>query len=667
MTIKIMDEALANKIAAGEVVERPRSIVKELVENALDAGATEIKVALTQAGIQKIIVRDNGAGMSEADAKLAFIRHATSKIFDENDLFAIHTLGFRGEALAAIAAVSKVQVVTGLVGEPATELVLEAGVVVSETKGDSTVGTRLEVSNLFYNTPARLKHLKSVQTEYAHSLEYLQKMALGRPDIRFELTHDNKLVFKTYGTGQLSETLAMIYGDKVADYLFPVEASDSDFTVRGMITHPQMQRAHNRVINLTINGRSIRHFGINHAILRGYGRLLPKGMFPIVALDISLDVKLVDVNVHPTKLEVRISEEQGLQKLIEQMIKDTLVRQNLIYRDVSRPQQIKSSDQLVLGTLNSEVKHNQKDNPQRRALATNPVKKREQDKEANGDGRSTNEVSTRQLRKKEQAVVEHIYQIPNIRAQHPLQEETMTIGKQPLASDSIQVNHLAKAGDEGQINEIVNEVVTTETHEIDAFASARQELQRLDIIGQFDATYILGQTDNTLFVIDQHAAQERIRYDEHMQQIRTKQRVVSQNLLFPFTLFLDVKEMQIVNEHKHELGRFGLDFEAFSDQEIRINAVPAWIMQESIEEYVRKTIECVVQNEKVDEAVIREKKLIMLSCRYSIKAHDVLSKDEMVRLVEQLSKTQTPFTCPHGRPTVIKQKLYEVEKWFKRV
>jgi len=647
MAIKIMDPTLANKIAAGEVVERPRAIVKELVENALDAGASEIKVQLTQAGIQKITVTDNGSGMDAADAKLAFIRHATSKIFDEADLFAIHTLGFRGEALAAIAAVSKVRLVSGLINEPATELVLDGGVIVETNTTDSRIGTSIEVANLFFNTPARFKHLKSVQTEYTHILEYMQKMALGRPDIRFELSHDGKVVFKTYGTGELASTLVMIYGEKIADYLFPVQASNADFSVSGMISHPQMQRSHNRVMNLTINGRAIRHFGINHAILRGYGNLLPKGMFPIVALDVKLDVKLVDVNVHPAKLEVRISEEQTLQNLIEQMIKNALMEENLIYRDVGRPRTIRTSEQLGFEAEVTVAKEEKK---------ATPIMPSERPK------------ATQQLSQAEQTAAAVVYDIPEPQGSGYVLAEMNEEIKTSLQVEQETKQQEARVVSSTEATYPSNTRNRTEEQEaLVSFATSRLELRTLDVIGQFDATYILAQHNQTLFVIDQHAAQERVRYDEHMRQVRANKRIVSQSLLFPLTVALEARDMLVLQEHEAELAQHGLDFVVVTDQTIEVRGVPAWIMQENIEAYVRKTIDCVVMYQHVDDAIIREQKLIMLSCRYSIKAHDVLSKDEMVRLLHDLGASDTPFTCPHGRPTLIKQSLHEVETWFKRV
>jgi len=656
-----MAASLANKIAAGEVVERPRSIVKELVENALDAGASEIKVRLSQAGIQNITVIDNGTGMSEADASLAFIRHATSKIFAERDLFSIHTLGFRGEALAAIAAVSKIRLLTGLVGKQATEIMVEAGEIVSQTSVDSRIGTSIEVSNVFYNTPARLKHLKSVQTEYTHTLEYLQKMALARPEIRFELIHDGKMVFKTYGTGDLAQTLVMIYGEKVAPYLFHVEAQNDDFNVRGIITHPQIQRSHNRVLNLTINGRAIRHFGLNHAILRGYGKLLPKGMFPIVALDVSLDVRLVDVNVHPAKLEVRISEEQTLQTLVEEMVKATLMRENLIYQDVSKPVAIQTSEQLDFQQSTSHMQARNGQKGVRKVTKGDNLSKPETTLTSTLYDLPTPSIGQQVLRETPKATDMYTTRGRGVRTSESLDGSVeMGRGAQP------EVSVKTEASADNPMHSYAETAQVT-IKNVPTFEAARLELRALEVIGQFDGTYILAQTNNTLFVIDQHAAQERIRYDAHVEQTRRKERIVSQQLLLPFTLFLERREMDTLMAFKSELTHYGLEFETFSTNEIRINSVPSWIMQENIETYVRRTIDCVLRYRQVDEADIREKELIMLSCRYSIKAHDVLSKAEMQALLEQLSTTTTPFTCPHGRPTVIKQKLYEVEKWFKRV
>lgn len=639
MAIKIMSEDLSNKIAAGEVVERPRSIVKELVENALDAGATEIQIKIKESGIREIMVEDNGKGMDEHDALLAFQRHATSKIFSEADLFAIHTLGFRGEALAAIASVSKVHLHTGMKNTPSTHITIHGGEIILQESDHTKEGTRITISGLFYNTPARLKHLKSLQTEYAHILEYLQKMALARPDVRFEFSSDDKIVFKTYGTNKLADTLVMIYGDKLARYLFPVEIADNDFSITGMISHPQMQRSNNRVINLSVNNRSVRNYGINRAILSGYGNLMPKGMYPIVAINIEIDTKLVDVNVHPAKLEVRISQERQLEALVQKMVKDTLARENLIFQDVALPKKVQRAEQFSF-TYNEEQETSAQ-------TIGYPNMKNTTEQYPKRFDKTTLNVAERDIAKQ-------VYEMPNIElATQIIAEEKAEYVVKPTVTV-----------DEPVSDNSTIEVTVTPT---DSFTEARAELQELAIIGQFNATFILAQRAEMLYLIDQHAAQERIKYDEHMKHIRGVDKIVTQELLFPLTIFLETRDLQAILTFKEELAKNGIDFEEFATQEIRINSVPAWIKKENIELYVRKAIDCVLTHHAVDSALIREKELIMLSCKYSIKAHDVLNLAEMQHLLKQLSHTETPFTCPHGRPIIVKHTLYEVERWFKRV
>jgi len=653
MAIKIMSEDLSNKIAAGEVVERPRSIVKELVENALDAGATEIKVQLEESGIRKIVVEDNGKGMDAADAILAFQRHATSKIFTENDLFSIHTLGFRGEALAAIASVSKINLHTGMKNIPSTRVKIHGGALVEQTSENTKIGTSITVEQLFYNTPARLKHLKSLQTEYAHTLEYLQKMALARPDVRFEFIHDNKVVFKTFGTGKLADTLVMIYGEKLTKYLFEVNTADNDFKVKGIITHPQMQRSNNRVINLSINQRSVRNFGINRAILSGYSHLIPKGMFPIVALDIEVDPKLVDVNVHPAKLEVRISQEKQLEALIQQLIKDTLVKENLIFQDITIPKKIQRAEQMGFRYDGRETKeeHTPNEATTRVVNYPNAPSAVQEDKISHGKFAKT------ALSQHEREAIKKVYDIAEDIIEHKISDVSQ---EYTTAEDNERVPTITNSREQ--------EIISAEVPLVnDTFQAARTELLDLTVIGQFNASYILAQYDETLFLIDQHAAQERIKYDTHMRNVRAMEQITMQDLIFPLTIFLEVRELQVLFDHKAELLQNGIDFEQFSEQEIRVNAVPSWIKQENIETYIRKAIDCIVEYDSVDSAVIREKELIMLSCRYSIKAKDILNMAEMQALIKQLSETETPFTCPHGRPIVVKYRLYEIERWFKRV
>lgn len=659
--IRIMDEGLSNKIAAGEVVERPKSIVKELVENALDAGSDYIKIFIENSGIGSISVEDNGNGMTQENAELCFLRHATSKLYKEEDLFQIHSLGFRGEALAAIASVAKVHLYTGCEDEPGTHINIEGGELLVNEQTDARVGTKIVVSQLFYNTPARLKHMRSIQTEYMHTLEYLQKMALARPDVRFEFYSDGREIFKTFGTGKLPETLVMIYGEKVAPMLLPFEISDNDFTVSGYITKPQAQRSNARVINLALNKRSIRHFGINRAILAGYGTLIPKGTYPIVALDVEVDAKLVDVNVHPAKLEVRLSQENQLEDLIKRGIQQVLMEENLIYRDTAMPKKIKNTEQMGM-----HLKNEIADVEMPRTIQYPTNKMTEESSYAIRE-----EIpKTNILSKKEQEAVQSLYknyeyQGENKQALPPRNENTTEqfvhqIGQQKEALMDTDVT-LAEVVHE---EDLVEEQVVLEAARP---ATAAEILQELSIIGQFDATYILAQRNESLYLIDQHAAQERIKYEEHMEHVRNMEQVPTQELLFPVTLRVEPLEMAALKDFAKELDRAGIYVEVFGTQDIRVTGVPSWIKTKSIEDYVRKAIDVLVENKSVDSALVREKELIMLSCKYSIKAHDVLNKDEMQKLIIRLSEMESPFTCPHGRPIVIEHTKYEVERWFYRV
>ncbi|GBU10559.1 methyl-directed mismatch repair protein MutL [Erysipelotrichaceae bacterium] len=639
--IKVMSESLSNKIAAGEVVERPKSIVKELVENALDAGATTIKIVTEGAGIKKIMVEDDGKGMSMEDAKLAFLRHATSKIFSEDDLFKIGTLGFRGEALAAIASVSEVTLHTGLASKSSTIIKISSGVMESVTESDGRIGTNITVENLFYNTPARLKHLKSLYTEYMHITEYLQKMALARPDIRFEYIQDDKQVFQTFGTGKLDETLVMIYGDKIAGYMYEVEKADTDFSISGIISHPQMQRASNKVMSISINQRTVRHYGINRAIIAAYGNLLPKGMYPIVAFDIKVDNQLVDVNVHPAKLEVRLSQEAQIEQLVKSAIEDVLANRNLIYKNVHQPKKIRTSEQFGLSLENhaksqkiaEDVVSYQKLSPQIESMQ----KEKKIIYYPNKNSESGDLVS-----KPRKDILQSFYQRSNLDANTDVRN------------------------DEKAQLEVVRDVTSSNDVDFGAQNTAVDTLQQLSIIGQFDATYIIGQKDHALYLIDQHAAQERIKYEEHMQKVRAFETITVQELLFPLVIILLPEELKAIKLYGEDFQKNGILFEKFGENEIRINGVPSWINKTDIEVYVRKAIASITKNKAIDSAEIREQELIMLSCKYSIKANDILSIREMEVLIDMLSKTKTPYTCPHGRPIIIEYTKGEVERWFKR-
>lgn len=643
--IKQMSEKLANMIAAGEVVERPKSIIKELVENALDAKATAIKITLKKSGITYLSVEDNGVGMSKEDALLAFQKHATSKIFAEDDLFNIHTLGFRGEALAAIASVTDVVMKTGEKNQLGTSVYFSHGKLMEHETIDQFQGTKIEVTRLFENTPARLKHLKSMSTEYAHILDYLQKMALIFTDIRFTFIHDNKNIFKTFGTGDLLSTLSMIYGDKLSHDFLPFAVSDYDFNVTGYISKPQIQRTNNKVLHLSVNRRSIRHFGVNRAIIAGYGTLIPKGNYPIVVLNIEVDPKLVDVNVHPAKLEVRLSKEQQLEKLIEQGIKEVLQQENLIPKIVERPQQIKSTEQsdLFSTTKNSIYTHETK----------------------------------RKLKKEEQEVMKQF--IENLRSEDKREDlkigptdiyDTTTVRYSTIEEPIIQTDvyqaeqqnmdkstkeNMQKNADTGDSGGVKQEGLR-----------AQKIIENLRVIGQFDATYIVAENEGILYMIDQHAAQEKIKYEEYMKKQEHHRQIITQELLIPFALQVNPYEMEQSQNFYEALKKTGILFEVFGEHTLRITAIPKWLPENKIELYFRQALDVVNQHGNIKANVVLEKELIMLSCKYSIKANAKLTIAEMENLLLQLSKLKEPFTCPHGRPIIIEVSKSQIERWFFR-
>jgi len=605
-----MPDLLANKIAAGEVVERPASVVKELVENSIDAGSTWIKVELTEAGLEQIKVIDNGEGMTSSDCEKAFLRHATSKIKNENDLFHVRTLGFRGEALASIASVSHLMIQTSLGEDAGTQLILEGGKIKEKNKSNARKGTEIVVSNLFYNTPARLKYMKSIHTELGHITDLLNRLSLAHTNIRFELTHNEKQLFKTTGAKDLLQVIAHVYGMKVARKMVPIEQESLDFKLSGFIAKPEVTRASRSYITTIINGRYIKSIPLNQAIIRAYHTLLPIGRYPIVAIKIEMDPILVDVNVHPTKLEVRFSKEKELISLIESTIKETFRGTSLI----------------------PEMKH------------TRPQTKQSEQKSL--DLSSTNKFTGTYLPDK-QTIYEHY---PDVNQDKFSNDDT-----------DKKINHTIEDPLPRQISERVN-------------GQGRKEFitdidQRVPImypIGQLHGTYIMAQNETGLYMIDQHAAQERVKYEFFKKKLG-KTINQSQELLIPLTFEFSKKESFFIEKHITTLENSGLFLEEFGNQTYIVRSCPTWFPAGLEEEIIRDMVEQIIREEKIDIELIREEVAILMSCKRSIKANHYLNHDDMFKLLEDLRQTTDPFTCPHGRPVIIHFTSYELEKMFKRV
>lgn len=627
--IKRMSETLANKIAAGEVVERPASIVKELVENALDAGARHIQVEVEEAGLSKIKIVDDGHGFESDDCELAFERHATSKITNERDLFQIRTLGFRGEALPSIAAVSHLELTTGTGNGPGTKVVLEGGEITLSEPAPSRRGTEIIVSNLFYNTPARLKHLKTIHTELANISDMVNKLALANPKVRFTITHNGKIMLRTNGNGDLAQVLAAIYGVETAKRSLPLQAESLDFRVQGRLVKPDITRAGRSYVFLFINGRFIRHYPLFNAIVRGYHTLLPIGRYPIVAIHIEMDPTLIDVNVHPAKLEARISKEKDLCDLVESAVKAAFHQERLIPEITSRPAKPAPSEQQ---RLDFSIKDEEKESQPRDAQVIHESPDRPYKRD--------DEMETASSYLPTDASNDQVHQ-PD---EEPMERET------------------ADAPDLTETEVHVSDTIRTETEQ----PYEKKRMPTLYPVGQIHGTYIVAQNEDGMYLIDQHAAQERIKYEFYREKVAETEQEV-QELLFPITFDFTAAEKAIIEYYREFLAGIGLNFEPFGGHSYIVRSHPRWFPKNREKETVEDIVEELLQEGKVSVKTLREDLAIMMSCKKSIKANRHLRADEIKALLDQLAKADDPFTCPHGRPVIIHFSSYELEKMFKRV
>ncbi|MBC1579342.1 DNA mismatch repair endonuclease MutL [Listeria seeligeri] len=602
MTKNIVEltDALSNKIAAGEVVERPASVVKELVENAIDAGSTVIDILVEEAGLNKITIIDNGSGIEEEDVATAFLRHATSKIKNEADLFRVHTLGFRGEALPSIASVSHLTLETSTGESKGTTISLEGGKIIEQKSGHARKGTQIEVSQLFFNTPARLKYLKSLPTELGNITDILNRLALAHPNISFRFSHNGKPLLQTNGNGDLRQVIAAIYGVSIAKKSIPVKAESLDFKISGYAILPEINRSNRNYISTIINGRFIKNFALVKAIQEGYHTLLPIGRFPIIVLQIEMDPIIVDVNVHPAKLEVRLSKEKELGQLISQMIKQAFHELQLIPDgEISKKQkEIQKSEQIQMSFEENKPK-----------------------------------------------------------------EETPTLFSKPSIPEYVPSDN-----DVPIENDFVFEtapVYTSEEH-IEQKETTQERIPKMYPIGQMHATYIFAQNENGLYIIDQHAAQERIKYEFYREKIGEVSREL-QELLVPIVLEFPTDEYVRLEEQKAKLEEVGVFLENFGQNSYIIRAHPTWFPKDEEEEMLREIIDEALTSPSISIHKLREDTAIMMSCKKSIKANHYLTMKDMETLLDTLREASDPFTCPHGRPVIIQYSTYELEKMFKRV
>lgn len=632
-----LSEQLANQIAAGEVVERPASVVKELVENAIDAKSTQIDIYLEEAGLKKIQIVDNGEGIAAEDVAQAFKRHATSKIYNQADLFRIRTLGFRGEALPSIASVSKVTVETSSEGEVSgTRLVLVGGKMERHEKAALRRGTKITVEQLFFNTPARLKYVKTIQTELANIGDIVNRLALSHPSIAFRLFHEGNQMLRTSGNGELRQTIAGVYGVQTTKKMRSIEAKDLDFTIRGYVSLPEVTRASRNYISTIINGRYIKNFVLNKAITQAYGSKLMVGRFPIAIIEIEMDPLLVDVNVHPTKQEVRLSKEAELVTLLKQSISEALREENLIpnaYENKMFAKEEKSVEQIEL-EMPRQVKSDR--------LAYDSI---------SGEFYVPKPATP--------SIASELEEIPSI-----IEEKTSHL-------DSIKESNIEETKHEATdlafaIGHETQHVTTQMVKRVLDEPVAKERFPHLEYFGQMHGTYLFAQSQNGLYIIDQHAAQERIKYELFREQIGhvTTDR---QALLVPIVLEYPSNDYVKIEEAKDTFEQIGLTLEPFGGYSIVVREHPTWFIKGKEEQTIRELIEMFLEVGYISIKEFREATAIMMSCKQSIKANHYLDERQARLLLEELAQCDNPFNCPHGRPVLIHFSNGDMEKLFKRI
>ena len=703
--INILSAELSNKIAAGEVVERPSSVVKELVENSIDAGSTNIKVIIKEFGIQQIRIIDNGSGISNDDLARAFLRHATSKISADYDLFHIETLGFRGEALASISSVSKV-VIKSCAGEAQGKmLVLEGGKVVSEEYYAPIKGTDLSVENLFYNTPARLKYLRNPHTEQANITNIIHKFALSYPNVAFELHVDGKITFKTYGDGDVHKILSKIYNMGVARNMIEFSGSNDDYKVFGYISVPEETRASKNYINIFINGRYIKNYGIQNAIIDAYGTLLMINRYPLCVINIEMNPILLDVNVHPTKQEVRLSKEAELIRLIKEVIAERLsnytyipqgMNNVLTKKEKAKIEKINFLDELDNKFGDAEDKKifsEEKKEPEvdlevelsfpdtQEEVASHVI---QEDEFLFGGDLLTNSreektpVQSKENMFNQRSNTQRIKSdLPDLSySPHP-RDNRNKFGDKPTKKEIENFMNFSKKEDNASYDDCTEEVVSNVVKDDSHFNEIKdakivqdddtkvRTLPDLKVLAQIFKTYILSEADNKLFLIDQHAAAERYNY-EKLQREFIERKNYKKQMLIPLMFDFSVDEAAEVRDNLEKFEELGIIFEEFGDNSYVVREFPGWI-EEDEEQMIKIIVEKVLRNNNITFNELRNDAIAMASCKMSIKANQVLTDVEMKKVISDLYECKNPFTCPHGRPIITKMEKKDLEKMFKRI
>lgn len=684
--IAILDEHIANQIAAGEVVERPASVVKELVENAVDAGATKVEVAVDEGGLQLIRVTDNGSGIDPEDCETAFFRHATSKIATGRDLYQIRTLGFRGEALASIAAVSKVRLVSANSDTGLGRMIeIEGGTLKKQDDEAAPQGTDIQVKELFYNTPARLKYMRTIQTELGHISDVMYRQALAHPEIAFTLRHNGNTLLQTPGGGDLLQVIAAIYGINTSKGMVPIEAEDLDYKLTGFIGRPDLARSNRNGMSTVVNGRYIRNHGLHQAMLRAYHTLLPINRYPIAVLMLDMHPSLVDVNVHPAKLEVRFSKEPELNGFVENSIRTVLSGEVLIPQVVRQNIGKGGSGSVIQEQFHFSAPGSGAGNGAAGPAAS--AAQAEQRPPSPGEAASGPRADggAHAVRPAGYGAPAAAEGLPPLRERAPGGADAYgaarsgATGSAPSPGPGSakpqgglgQGNAAAAAYGGAPAQQPLPPARLQEMPEAlyGSSPEAAPELPafpELSLIGQHHGTYLIAQNEQGLYLIDQHAAHERVNYEYYYEKFGHPADA-SQELLLPITLEFTPSDGAKLQERLHWFEQAGVILEHFGGSTFRVVAHPYWFPQGEEAEIIEEMAEWVLSERTIDLSKLREKSSTLVSCKASIKANQKLTPEEANTLIQRLAACKQPYTCPHGRPILVSFSTYDLEKLFKRV
>ena len=593
--ISVMNENLANKIAAGEVVERIANVIKELVENSIDADSKNIKIELVASGTKSIKIIDDGCGMSKEDAKLCFSRHATSKIKNENDLYFINTLGFRGEALAAISSVSNI-VLDTYDGEEATKINIKYGKFISEEIGSIRKGTIIEVKELFYNTPARLKFMKSLNTELSHTVLFIEKIALSHPNISFTLINDEKEIVKTTGSNDLYKTIHEIFGYNTTKNMIKIEAENYDYNICGYISNLNIQKTNKNSMITLVNGRVVSNTNVNRTIKDAYHTVLADNKYPIVVICIETDPTLIDVNIHPTKQDIKFSKLESLTDLLFDTIKKALYKTDNTFKAYQESFNTNINEQALIDSNvysdSSEEVYNE------RFIENTEVIKEEKEEK-----------------------------IENLRMSFNVDEDAIIYNEEDYNKNKVLIKP----------------------------------------VGLALGTYLIAHDENIMYMIDIHAANERINYERYMEELKNE-KTYKIGMIIPLQLEYPHNEFMNIKANIENIRSLGFDVIEFGINTFRVSAHPTWLKEGYENESIKKIFELMGEfKDRFDRIKFNEKAAIRLACKMSVKANTNISYQEQEELLNRLFKCEFPYTCPHGRPTIIKYPKYELEKLFKRV